>query len=371
MKLDGFKLEVYFSEYEFSAPYLLCCSDCEAMSVESLLAFEPGSKEAFMNTWLGYTESYGDPEVLKGISKLYKNIGPDDVLEHVGAQEAIFNFQNAVLERGDHVICMFPNYESNYSVAAKIGCELSYWNLHQTEKGWEISIEELSKLIRPNTKVIMLNTPNNPTGYYFSEEEMKAIAELARKHNIIIFSDEVYKGLHFAGGEPPAFADIYENAVSLNVLSKAFGLAGLRIGWIATKNKEIREAMALHKHYTTICSPKPSQFLAAIALKHHEKILERNRNIVVKNLELSDEFFKKHKDKFLYNRPMGGSIGFHKLKINTNIREFSKKLVDEKGVLLLPNYIFDYEDNYFRLGYGRANFSESLEVFAKYIEENM
>ena len=365
MKLDGFKLEVYMCEHEFSAPYLMCCSDCEAMTTRELLSFEPGAEEAFLDSWLGYTESLGDPQVLEGICKLYETVAPAHVLEHVGAQEAIFNFLNAVLEPGDHVISMFPNYESSYSVAKKIGCTVSNWELNQTENGWAISIPRLEKLIKPNTKVIMLCTPNNPTGYFFSKEEIHAISEIARRQEIIIFADEVYKGLHFAGEEPPAFVDVYENAVSLNVLSKAFGLAGIRIGWIATKNKKIHEAMAMYKHYTTICSPKPSQFLAVIALKHHEKILDRNRGIVKENLALADTFFEKRKDMFLYNPPMGGSIGFHKLRGDRDINKFSKDQVEKSGVLLLPGYVFDYPGNYFRIGYGRKNFPEVLERFGE------
>lgn len=367
MKLNDFKLEVFFEKHEFTAPYLLTQSDCESMTVKDLLAYEPGSTDALLNGWLGYTEVAGNPELREQISKLYTTMGKDNIIVHVGAQEAIFNFMNAFLNKGNHVISQFPIYQSLYEVGNSIGCELSKWHIKQGDDGWFMDLDELESLIKPNTKLICLNNPNNPTGFIFTEEQMKKIAEMAHKHNIYIFCDEVYKGLELDGVKRPWFADIYEKSISLGVMSKSYGLAGLRIGWIATTDEEMLGKMIKMKHYTSICSSSTAEFLAIIALKHSGEILDRNRTLLEKNLEISDEFFKKFPSLFVYNRPSAGPIAFHKMNIKMPIGEFCNQLVDQKGILLLPSDIYAYNDQYFRMGYGRADFEANLRVFEEYL----
>ncbi|MBU5437828.1 aminotransferase class I/II-fold pyridoxal phosphate-dependent enzyme [Tissierella sp. MSJ-40] len=370
MKMNDFKLEVYFNKYEFTAPYLLTQSDCETMTIKDLLKFEKGAEEKFLESGLGYTEVQGSPELREEIARLYSNIDVDGILVHVGAQEAIFNYMNVVLEPNDHVICQFPVYQSLYEVANSIGCEVSKWELKQSEHGWTMDIEELKGLVKSNTKLIAINTPNNPTGYVISLDEINAITEIARKNNILVFCDEVYKGLEYDGDRLPWFSDVYENAVSLGVMSKAYGLAGLRIGWIATQNKKIYDELIRFKHYTSICSSSTSEFLATIALKHGDKILERNKKIIQDNLKISDSFFERYPELFVNNHPQAGPIAFHKININQPVEGFCEDLVTKKGVLLLPANIYAFNDNYFRMGYGRKNFEESLAKFEEYLIQN-
>ena len=360
MKFNDFKLESFFNRHEFKAPHLLCCSDCESMTIDELLSFEPGAREGFLGSWLGYSESGGDPELLAEIAKIYTRVDERGILEFVGAEEAIFTFMNQALEKGDHVITMFPAYQSTYEVCRSIGCEISNWELRQTGDGWAIDTDELAQLIRPNTKVIAVCSPNNPTGYRLPEGQIKAIAEIAARHGLMVFSDEVYRGL--SDGEPESFADIYDNAFSLNVLSKAYGLAGLRIGWLASQNHAFIRQMLNFKYYTSICSPVPSQKLAAIAVRHRDMIIGRNREIISENLLHSDRFFAKHKDAFQYNRPMAGPIAFHSLKSESTIEDFCERLVAEKGVLLAPGTLFDMDGNYFRMGYGRKDYKAGLDL---------
>ncbi|WP_276916987.1 aminotransferase class I/II-fold pyridoxal phosphate-dependent enzyme [Aneurinibacillus aneurinilyticus] len=370
MRLKDFKLEVYFNQYEFTAPYLLTQSDCESMTIQDLMSFESGAEEKLKNVWLGYTEVPGNPELRVEVAKLYSKINADDILIHVGAQEAIFNYMNVVLNPGDHIVCQFPVYQSLYEVAHSIGCEVSKWELKQGKNGWVVDIDELKNLIKPNTKLIAINTPNNPTGYVLSLDEMQAITEIARKDNIHVFCDEVYKGLEYDGNKLPWFSDMYENAVSLGVMSKAYGLSGLRIGWVSTQNKEIYDKMVRFKHYTSICSSAPSEFLTVIALRHGERILKRNLEIIKDNLAIADDFFMKYEHVFINNKPKSGPIAFHKINIAQPVANFCEKLVSEKGVLLLPASIYDYDDNYLRMGYGRKNFRESLAIFEEYLVEN-
>ncbi len=367
MKLDDFKLEVYFGKYEFTAPYLLTQSDCESMRVGELLSYEPGAEERLMHSWLGYTEVPGNPELRGLVSGLYKNIKADEILMHTGAQEAIFAYMNVLLEKGDHVISMFPVYQSLYEVAHAEGCQVSPWNLKHTEQGWSIDFNELEALIRPNTKLIAVNTPNNPTGYTFSEEELKHLCSIAEKHGIYIFGDEVYRGLEPDGIKKPWIADLYDKAISLGVLSKAYGLAGLRIGWVATRDKEILNKMTKFKHYLSICNSEPSEFLSIIALKHGDKLLQRSIDIIQGNLKLADQFFARYEHLFQNNRPMSGPIAFHKIKIDQSIEDFCEDLVQKSGVLLLPGSIYSFKGPFFRMGYGRKSFGQCLNIFEQYL----
>jgi aspartate/methionine/tyrosine aminotransferase len=372
MKINDFKLEVFFGKHEFTAPYLLTQSDCASMSINDLLNFEPGAKEAFLEGGLGYTEVPGNPELRKVISDLYTTMTPENIIVHTGAQEPIFNFMNVLLDKGDHVICQFPIYQSLFEVADAIGCEISKWFIEQGENGWVMDIKKLEQLIKPNTKLIALNSPNNPTGYTFTKGEIAAIVEIARKHDIYVFCDEVYKGVELDEDKRPWFADCYEKGISLGVMSKAYGLAGLRIGWLATRDEELNKQLIKMKHYTSICSSGPSEFLSIVALKHSDEILERNVNIIKSNLKIAEEFFSRYPKLFEFNRPMAGPIAFIKMNIVTPIAEFCDTLVEESGVLLLPSSIYSFEGQYFRMGFGRANFVDSLKKFEEYlIEKNI
>ena len=367
MKLNDFKLEVFFGKHEFTAPYLLTQSDCESMTVKELLALEPGSMDTLLESWLGYTEVSGSPELRDEIAKLYSNMDKENIIVHVGAQEPIFNFMNVLLNKGDHVISQFPVYQSLYEVSGAIGCEVAKWTIKQGDQGWFMDIDELESQIKPNTKLICLNNPNNPTGFIFSEAEMIKIAEIAREHGIYVFCDEVYKGLELDGIKRPWFCDIYEKGISLGVMSKAYGLAGLRIGWIATSDNDVLDKMIKMKHYTSICCSSTSELLSIFALKHSDEILTKNLALIEKNLEISDAFFGKYSNLFVYNRPQAGPIGFHKMNIKMPIKDFVDKLVEESGVLLLASDIYDFDGQYFRMGYGRSGFETSLKHFEDYL----
>lgn len=369
MKIRDFKLEVFLDKHEFTAPYLLTQSDCESMSIKDLLGFEEGAEERFLNSRLGYTEVSGNPELRKVISELYTTMKPKNIIVHAGAQEPIFNFMNVLLDKGDHVISQFPTYQSLFEVANAIGCEVSKWTIEQSENGWVADINKLEQLIQPNTKLIVLNSPNNPTGYTLKKEEIEAIADLARRHDIYVFCDEVYKGLELDGVKRPWFADHYEKGVSLGVMSKAYGLAGLRIGWVVTRDMELIEKLIKMKHYTSICSSGPSEFLSVVALKHSDKILARNVRIIEDNLKIAEEFFNRYPDLFEFHRPMAGPVAFVKMNITAPVEVFCEALIGEKGVLLLPSDIYYYQGQYFRMGFGRKNFPESLAKFEEYLVE--
>ena len=366
MNLPPFKLERYFAKYEFNTEFLLCSSDCEAMSIADLLALEPGGAEKFQQTWLGYTESQGNPALRQEISKIYETIQSEDILVHSGAEEAIFLFMHAVLEKGDHIIVHTPCYQSLRDVAKSIGCDVSPWRARE-ENGWALDLDELRHLMRTNTKAVVINTPHNPTGFLMSRTDFDAVNKFTQDRGLLLFSDEVYRESEYdVATRLPAGCDYGEHAVSLGVTSKTYGLAGLRIGWIATKNRKIYEKMASLKDYTTICNSAPSEFLAEVGMRNRQKLAERNLGIITHNLTVIDELFARHSSLFTWNRPTAGSMGFPRL-LQGNVEDFCDDLVKKAGVLLLPGTMYDDSHNHFRLGLGRKNLPQAVERLEGYL----
>lgn len=366
MKINPFKLERYFAHYEFNTEYLLSSSDCEAMSIKELLALEKGADKLFQDHWLGYTESQGAPSLRKEISRIYDHITPEQVLVHSGAEEAIFLFMHAVLEPGDHIIVHWPCYQSLFDVAQSLGCQVSLWKAKE-ETGWKLNLDDLEKHFTANTKAIVINTPHNPTGYLMDQDTFQELSNLVESRGILLFSDEVYReSEHDPNDRLPAACDIGESCISLGVMSKTYGLAGLRIGWIATRNNKICSDIAHLKDYTTICNSAPSEFLAELALRHREILIQKNLGIIRKNINILDEFFYEQNEFFSWQKPIAGPIAFPKF-IKGRIEEFCESLVKDAGVLLLPGSIYDYPGDYFRIGFGRRNFPEALDRLADFL----
>ena len=368
MKLNPFKLERYFARHEFSAPHLLCSSDCESMTLRDLLALEPDATERFESLWLGYTESSGHPELRHAIAALYEDISADQVLVHAGAEEAIFNFMNVTLSAGDHVIVHAPYYQSLGEVAESIGAEVSKWHGDPT-RAWQLDLDVLKAALTARTKMVVVNFPHNPTGFLPTLEFARELSALSEKHGFIILSDEVYRGLELNPCDRlPSLADMNDRAVAIGVMSKTYGLAGLRIGWIATRNHRLLEELAAFKDYTTICNSAPSEFLATLALRNAESIVGRNLQIIRKNIEYLDTFFRSHLDLFSWYRPKAGSVAFPALLRGT-VDTFCADLVAKAGVLLLPGTLYEKGLNAFRVGFGRRSVPDALQRIETHLRE--
>lgn len=367
MNLKPFELERYFATHEFTAKYLLSSSDCDGLRQSELLELADDEiRKLWENLSLGYTESLGHLLLREEISHLYQGISPDDCLVVV-PEEGIFIAVNNILRKGDHVICTFPGYQSLYTIAEGLGCDVTKW-MPEEENGWRFNPDFLEENIRPSTRLIIVNFPHNPTGYLPSISEYERIVDLARRHDIHLFSDEMYRFMEYHAAERlPSACEMYEKAVSLFGMSKTFGMAGVRIGWLLTKEKSLVQSMAAFKDYTTICSSAPSEILSIIALRSRQKIIDRHISRIERNLGLLDGFFDHHPDLFKWVKPKAGTIGFPRLKGEVNSLDFCQSVVRTANIMLLPSIVYDFDNSHFRIGFGRENMPEALAKLEEYL----
>lgn len=373
--LPDFRLETHFSKWEFKARYHMTASDAEAMSIRDLLAMAtPEEREAFEGMWLGYTETFGAPDLREAIAKTYTNQSASDVLCFAGASEGIFAANQVILDQDSHAIVVTPNYQSHETLPVAI-CEATGVPLDPNDN-WSLDIDRVADAIRPNTKLVTINFPHNPTGAILQLDRYEALIELCRKHGIYILHDEIFNGLGETGARHlPFIADVYERGLSLNVTSKSFGLPGLRIGWIACQDSEIISKMERLKHYLSICNSGPSERLAMIALRNKDRILARNCAIVDENLPKWDAFFARHGDLFDWTRPDGSCMAFPRYKGADGVDAFCKSLVKESGVLFLPSTIYSSDlgetpRDRLRLGFGRSNLDEGIAALDAHLARN-
>ncbi len=369
MKLPAFELERYFARYEFKTEFNLCPSDCESFSLSELLSMaDDESRTLWENLRLEYTESQGLPLLRKEIASLYTGLSSENILLAV-PEEGIFLAFNSILEPHDHIIALTPAYQSLYSIPESMGCTVTSWPVREEKGEWTIDIDGLEALIRPTTKMIVVNFPHNPTGYMPTEKDFLKIIDIASHHDLYLFSDEMYRFLEFdEASRLPSPCTLYEKAITLGGLSKAFGLPGLRMGWLASQNSTFLNICAQLKDYTTICASSPAEILSLIGLRNKERILHRNRTLLAKNLKEVEKLFSEYGNLLHWTPPKGGSIAYPELKSDISIETFCQKAIEQYGVMILPGTVFGSVENRFRVGFGRASLSEALKQFAVFLK---
>jgi aspartate/methionine/tyrosine aminotransferase len=375
MNIQPFHTERFFAAHEFTAPYILCASDCESLTVDELLRLAEASWEPLSRLRLGYTESQGAPALRERITNLYTNMHADQVIGLSAPEEGIFLTMHALLERSDEVIVLTPCYDSLINVAEYLGCRIVRWPLVEADEppdgpgGWYLDLEMLERLVTPRTKLVVVNFPHNPTGYLPSHGEWQTIIQIVEQAGVWLFSDEMYRGLEYnPTARLPSGCDLYERAITLGGLSKTYGLPGLRVGWLALQDTPLRDHILGWKDYTTICASAPGEVLAQIALQICDKLAERSRTIIQNNLELADSFFARWRTVFRWNRPQAGSVAFVGLS-GQSARAFSDRLMAEQGVLLLPGAGLGFGDGHVRFGFGRLNFADGLKQLDCYLAQ--
>ncbi|HUQ43926.1 MAG TPA: aminotransferase class I/II-fold pyridoxal phosphate-dependent enzyme [Candidatus Limnocylindria bacterium] len=373
MRIADFALERYFAKWEFAVEHVLCASDVEGWSMADLLDLADDETGAMWSGLrLGYTESTGHPLLKREIAELYEEIEADDVLVFAGAEEAIFCLFSTSLESGDHVVVTWPGYQSLYEVARAAGAEVSLHELRE-EDGWAIDVDRLVGALRPETRVVVVNAPHNPTGMLPTVAEWRRLGAECSSRGIRLVADEVYRFLEHDGAATlAAGADLDPTFVSIGVMSKSFAMAGLRIGWLASRDRALLDRCARMKDYTTICSSAPSEILALIGLRARKRVLARSREIVRGNLGVLDAFFAEHGDAFEWVRPRGGSTGYPRIvaggPAGTSTEAFAAELVEATGVLLLPSTAFGNGDSHFRIGLGRTDLPVAIEKLERYLQ---
>ncbi|MBN1890212.1 MAG: aminotransferase class I/II-fold pyridoxal phosphate-dependent enzyme [Thermoflexales bacterium] len=362
MQINPFKLERYFARYEFNVKYLLSPSDCESMPMSELLQMaDPASLSLWNELRLGYTESPGHPLLRAEAACLYQTIDADHVMI-AAPEEAIFIAMHTLLKPGDHIVSVFPAYQSLYEIARAIGCEVTPWTFELGPSGWRLDLDHLEGLLTDHTRLLVLNFPHNPTGYLPSRSELDSIVEAARKRGLYIFCDEMYRFLEYDPARRlPAMCDLYEKGISLSGLSKSFALPGLRLGWLATQERALLERWLTFKDYTTICHSAPSEILGIMALRAKEGIVARNLGIIQGNLKIAERFFAEHADWLAWIEPQAGPITFPRWTGDISVEQFCQAVLEQQSVMIVPGSLFDFPGNHFRLGLGRKNLGEALE----------
>jgi aspartate/methionine/tyrosine aminotransferase len=373
--LPDFRLETYLSKWEFAARYHMTASDMESLTVAELLAMAtPEDRSAFDQVRLGYIETFGTPALRAAIAATYQGLVPEDVIAFAGAEEGIFCAMHALLDKDSHAVIVTPNYQSSETLPLSI-CATTGVALREQEN-WALDLDEVRAALRPNTRLILVNFPHNPTGKVVDRATFDGLIALCVERGIHLFSDEVYRGLERrAEIRLPQAAEIYDRGISLNVMSKAYGLPGLRIGWIACKDRALLSRMERIKHYLSICNASPSEHLAIIALKARERILARNLALIDMNLRAMNDFFSEFSEVFDWQLPDGGCIGFPRYKGKDGVETFCRRLAEEIGVVVLPASIYrsaltPTPTDRFRIGFGRTYVPEGLAAMRAWLRGN-
>ena len=367
--MPEFALERFFDRFEFDLPYQLGSSDPESLSTGALLELADASqRERWERLRLGYRTAAGDPELRAAIAALYPGRGPDDVLVAVGAAEALLLAFAATLEPGDRAIALTPAYQSLHEVPRAMGATLDLVPVAEDGDAWRFPFERLMGALRPGAKLLVLNVPHNPTGVAASGEQLREIVARCDALGIRVVGDEVYRGLEWSGETAPSVTELSGRAVAVGVTSKVYGLAGLRIGWFVTGDRELRaHAMAI-KDYTTLCAAGPSEVLATIALRAEVVLRERTRQLCVSNQARLEAFVAAHPDLFAWQRPAATTVSVARIAAPLLERHGGDAEAvlahwrDRAGVVVAPGPAFGCAPDRFRLGFGRADLPEALEA---------
>ena len=370
MHIRDFKLERYFAAYEFSVKHMLSASDCEALSLTELLALADNeTRGLWQDLRLCYTESQGHPLLRAAVAALYQGITPDELLI-AAPEELIFIAMNVLLAPSDHVIATFPGYQSLYEIAQAAGCTVTRWPVTPGPAGWQLDLDFLARSITPQTKLLVINFPHNPTGFLPTRSELDRIIVLARRHSLYVFSDEMYRLLEYRPADRlPSVAELYERGIALSGLSKAFALPGLRIGWLATHDRDLLHRCIAFHDYTTLCASAPGELLGIIALRAGAHILARNLARIQDNAAAFESFCARHSSLVRWLPPRAGSVAFPQLRADLPVAQFVETVLARKSVMILPGDVFEHAGNHFRVGLGRTDFPEALGEVERCVEE--
>lgn len=371
MKIKPFAVEEWMNEWEVGAKYNIAETCVDSISLKQLLELCGEKEDDFAQMLLSKRLSYGDitgmPKFKEGVCRLYHTVHPDEIVPTHGAAGANHHVFMSLISQDDHIISIMPTYQQLYSIPESIGARVEILQLKK-ENGYLLDIDELKRLVTPDTKMICINNPNNPTGALMSREMLMEIVDVARSCGAWVLCDEVYRHLTQTDLWCESIVDLYEKGISVSSMSKVFSLAGIRLGWIASHDKEAVAAMLSHRDYNLISCGMLDETIAALALAHHDKLLARNRAIICENLEIVDEWVRQecHAD---YVKPMAGTTALIHYDFDIPSYDLCVEMYKKTGAFVTPGSCFE-EEHCFRLGYAcdKETLVNGLAAISRYFE---
>ncbi len=370
MNIKPFAVEEWMNAWEDGATYNIAETCVDSISLDELFALTGEDKEAFLNDLTARRLTYGSitgaPAFKEGICKLYRTMDAAHIVPTHGAAGANHHVFLSLIGPGDHVVSVMPTYQQLYSIPESLGARVDVLHLRKAD-GYLPDLQELRRLVTPGTKMICINNPNNPTGALMSEETLKAIVEIAQSVGAWILCDEVYRHLTQTDAWSPSIVDLYDKGISVSSMSKVFSLAGLRLGWIASHDDEVIRRCLSHRDYNLISCGMLDEAVAAVALKHSDTLLARNRGIVRDNLALLDAWISKEKHAS-YVKPSAGTTSLIYYDLPIPSYTFCEELYQQTGAFVTPGDCFE-EPGCFRIGYAcdKASLQQGLEAVSAYI----
>ena len=363
MHIEPFGVEIWMNEWETKCELNLAETCVESLTIEQLLELS-GRNSTDLSELLGIKMTYGEirgsERLLDAISALYENQGHDNLIVTHGTIGANMLVHKTMVSRGDRVVAVVPTYQQHYSIPGTIGTDVHHLYLKE-ENNFLPDVEELRALVTPDTRLLAINNPNNPTGALLDRAMLEQVAQIARAADAWILCDEVYRGLDQHGsGMTASMADIYKKGISTASTSKAFSLAGLRLGWIAAP-EEVIEAVSIHRDYDTIAVARIDDHFAALALENRDRVLERSQAITRGNLAVLAEWVERE-PRISWVRPKSGTTTLLRFDLPMTSRKFCVSLLKETGVMFTPGSAFGME------GYVRVGFANTPSILAEGLE---
>lgn len=370
MKIKPFAVEEWMNAWEVGAKYNIAETCVDSISMNELFELTGEDKTEFLNRLCARRLSYGDieglPEFRKGVCGLYKTLNIENIVPTHGASGANHHVFYSLISPGDRVVSIMPTYQQLYSIPESYGADVQILHLSK-ENNYLPDLEKLRRLVTPETKMICINNPNNPTGALMSEQLLREIVEIARSADAWILCDEVYRHLSQEDGWCPSIVDLYEKGISVSSMSKAFSLAGLRLGWIATHDMSVVKSCLSHRDYNLVSCGVFDEMLAAAALKHRDKLLERSRKIVRENLQILDDWVSSEPH-VSYVKPQAGTTALVYYDLDIPSYEFCEEMYKKTGALVTPGDCFEVPHS-MRIGYayGKQDLIDGLKAISEYI----
>ena len=370
MKIKPFAVEEWMNAWEEGARFNIAETCVDSISLDELFALTGQDRDAFLREFsarrLTYGAIEGAPAFRQGVCRLYKTLAPEHIVpthEAAGANHHIFY---SLLEPGDRVVSIMPTYQQLYSIPESFGADVRLLHLRQ-ENDYLPDLDELRRLVASGAKMICINNPNNPTGALMSTELLREIVEIARGAGAYVLCDEVYRHLTQTDDWCESIADLYEKGISVSSMSKVFSLAGLRLGWIATRDADVVKACLSHRDYDLISCGMFDEAVAAVALNHSEKLLERNRAMVRKNLGILDAWVKSE-PRITYTKPQAGTTVLVYYDYDVPSYEFCERMYRETGAFVTPGDCFE-QPHSVRIGYASDTqvLKDGLAAFSAFL----